>query len=428
MSWIIGTSSGHIDLSNDLVAAAVADSLQTVDSVAAGGSSYVVGDVLTLSGGTFTIAAQVEVTAVSTGAVTAVRRVNDGAYTTTITPSDPVSTTGGTGTGCTLNCTFAHNGWTPLINQAWSGSDREVLLSGEGGGTDEIFVGWRTYQSVPGNYANLELHGMTGHDAGLDWDEQPGISQGFHNGATAGERAGCYLLCSTSSIAYWISVTPYRIWGIVKVGSAYFPFYLGWGNRFATSGEYPYPLVVSGNTSLYHDQASQSKLTSGLVDPWRSSDGDGNTRGPMLVYMPDGTWYGVANSSSSASARSRLGDRIVLPTGRPDAVSDGAAADKFMSSTCDWGSCILQTALSGNATANLYPTPGTDDTYMLVPTVVVFWLPSPQVPVELDNCYWVSAFGGMVSEDRIIENGEVYRVFQNCNRTDVYAYMAIKEG
>lgn len=427
MSWIKGVASSYIDLSDQVVAAATGTSLQSADSVANGGTGYSVGDILTLSGGTATIAAQVEVTAVSGGVVTAVRRVNDGVYSAA--PSDPVSTTGGGGSGCTLNCTFAANGWTDLIDQVYSGSDREVMLQGEGGGTDEIYIGWRTFFNSGGNYYNWELHGMTGYDSGLPWEEQPGMSPGFFDGALATDRAGAYLLCSNGSVAYWLSVTPYRIIGIVKVGSSYFPFYLGWGNRFATAGEYPYPLVVSGCTSLYKDQASQSKLTSGLTDPWRSTDSEGSTRGPMLVYMTDGSWYGVANSSVGASSRTPLGSRVVMPCGRSDAASYASTPDKFVYDQFPWSDLIYASGLSGTANASLHPTPDSGgDVHHLVPAIVVFWDPSPQMPVEIDNVFWTSAFGGVVSEDRIIYGGEVYRVFQNCNRSDVYSYLAVREG
>lgn len=72
--------------------------------VAAGGSTYVEGDILTLSGGTSTVAATVEVTGVTGGAVDTVEVVEPGAYT--VIPTNPVSTTGGSGTGCTLTVTW----------------------------------------------------------------------------------------------------------------------------------------------------------------------------------------------------------------------------------------------------------------------------------------------------------------------------------
>jgi hypothetical protein len=82
----------------DLTAAAVSA------AVAAGGSTYAVNDVLTLSGGTFGSAATFTVTEVSSGAVVSVEMTTPGDYTAI--PTDPVSTTGGSGTGCTLTVTW----------------------------------------------------------------------------------------------------------------------------------------------------------------------------------------------------------------------------------------------------------------------------------------------------------------------------------
>ncbi len=79
--------------------------LAVVDSVAAGGTGYAVDDVLTLSGGSPTTAATVRVLTAPGGVVATVEVLSAGIdYGST--PSDPVSTTGGAGTGCTLNCTF----------------------------------------------------------------------------------------------------------------------------------------------------------------------------------------------------------------------------------------------------------------------------------------------------------------------------------
>lgn len=74
-------------------------------AVASGGTGYRVGDVLTVSGGTSTRAARVYVAGVnaSTGAVTAVSVDEAGIYSAT--PASPASTTGGSGSGCTLTLT-----------------------------------------------------------------------------------------------------------------------------------------------------------------------------------------------------------------------------------------------------------------------------------------------------------------------------------
>jgi len=66
-------------------------------TVSNGGSGYVVGNVLTVSGGTATTAAQLTVTEVSGGQIVSVQISTVGSYTEN--PDNPVSVTGGAGTG-----------------------------------------------------------------------------------------------------------------------------------------------------------------------------------------------------------------------------------------------------------------------------------------------------------------------------------------
>ena len=73
----------------------------------AAGTNYIVGDVLTVTGGTFTSACTITVSAinVATGAITGINLNNPGIYT--IYPgANPVSVTGGHGTLATFNLTF----------------------------------------------------------------------------------------------------------------------------------------------------------------------------------------------------------------------------------------------------------------------------------------------------------------------------------
>jgi hypothetical protein len=100
-------------------------------TIAAGGTGYTVGNVVTLSGGTPIVAATFTVTAVSGGVVTAVTSTNFGTYS--VLPSNPVSTTGGTGSGLTLNVTWAV-GTTFTITNAGSGYVEQPTVSFSGGG------------------------------------------------------------------------------------------------------------------------------------------------------------------------------------------------------------------------------------------------------------------------------------------------------
>lgn len=502
---IHGTATDYRDLSDLLVAAATGSSL-TVATVTTAGTGYVVGDILTISGGTYDVQAQVEVTAVSGGAVTAVRLYNQGIYS--VTPGSPNSVGGGSGSGCQLTLTWDTNGWTANrntgteisavdsvasggsgysvndiitlaggvyktqaqlrvtsessgvitgvsieepgyyevppadsvvqstvspgggtgaeFNLSWEDGEKIVLLEGEGGGTDEIYTGWRTLSDSVSGYYNWELHGMTGHNTALDMENQPGISPGFHDQALSSLRDGAYVLLHNTTIEFWFNITSYRIQAIVRVGTAYFNFYMGWGNRFATVTEYPYPMIVAGHVSSPFLLSNQSALSSGLTDPWRS---DGTDTGPMLVYFTDGQWYGVCHGEVSSSARTVDRERVVMPAGWPAGSNDGSVGseNKFMGNNADFTEIIPYTGLSNTPVANLQPTPGTADFRVMLPCPIIFFSPSQQVVMELDGIFWVSGFGAVASEDRIIVSDEVYRVFQNCNRTDNYAYLAIKE-
>lgn len=87
---------GDVEVFNATAMQAVAVALQ--------GNSYQRGDVLTLSGGTFTRAATVRVTRVSGGNVTAVELVDGGEYSV-FPVGSTAATTGGSGTGCTITMT-----------------------------------------------------------------------------------------------------------------------------------------------------------------------------------------------------------------------------------------------------------------------------------------------------------------------------------
>lgn len=80
--------------------------VQAVTLVAAG-TGYVVGDILLVSGGTYTQQAQIKVTGITagTGAITGAILYLPGAYT--VAPSNAVSVTGGYGTLATFNLGFA---------------------------------------------------------------------------------------------------------------------------------------------------------------------------------------------------------------------------------------------------------------------------------------------------------------------------------
>jgi hypothetical protein len=430
MSHIHGTASNYLTLSDALVAAATGNSLASV-GISSGGTGYTVGDVLTVAGGTATVAAQIEVTSVASGVIDGVRVFNSGAYSAN--PSSPNSAAGGTGSGASLTLTMADNGWIAELDSTWSGSQKEVVLSSTGDGGDAIFVGWRTLSNLA-TYYNWELHGMTGYISGQHLDSQPGVSPGFHDAGVTANRAGAYLLLLDASIEYWFYIDAYHIRLDVKVGSNYFNAYMGWADRYMTEAEYPYPMVIGGHSSQWNDVYNQSTVTSGITDPWRSPTGDGSTAGPMFVRFLDGQWHSVTNQRSGTVSVASIRERTVLPAAHPGSAfgnvsGDPAveARDLFMNSTATFIDLLPNTGAAATAVANLESTPGTTDVRVLFPTLISFCAPSVNVVLELRGVYWASGAGGVFSEDRIVVGGVVYRMFQNCNRSSSFAFLAMRE-
>jgi hypothetical protein len=107
-----------------------------------GVATYVVGNVLTVVGGTGT-AATLTVASVENGLVNSVTVSNPGAYT--VLPTNPVSVTGGGGTGATFNLAFSSTIIIP--GAAFTGGNPAV--------TQEFYVGLD--KAVPNSAANRAL-------------------------------------------------------------------------------------------------------------------------------------------------------------------------------------------------------------------------------------------------------------------------------
>jgi len=99
-------------------------------TVASGGTGYTVGNVLTVTGGS-TGNCTLTVTAVSSGAVTAATLATTVSYTAL--PTNPVSVTGGTGSGATFNLTYGI-GNSLTITNAGSGYVEQPTVTFSGGG------------------------------------------------------------------------------------------------------------------------------------------------------------------------------------------------------------------------------------------------------------------------------------------------------
>jgi hypothetical protein len=104
-----------------------------VPTITSGGTGYTAGDTLTLVGGTFSIVATLTVTTVSSGVITAVSIASNGAYS--VLPSNPISVTGGTGSGATFTATASWGLYGVFtITNAGSGYVEQPTVTFSGGG------------------------------------------------------------------------------------------------------------------------------------------------------------------------------------------------------------------------------------------------------------------------------------------------------
>ncbi|MCP8465188.1 hypothetical protein NK553_14645 [Pseudomonas sp. ZM23] len=114
-------------------------------------------------------------------------------------------------------------------------ANRELILKAPGfTGTEEIFVGFRTYQDVSADYYNLLAATFTGYVAGNSFDTQPGVRL---SGVPA----------HNNRIDYWLTLNAQRIALAMKVGTpVYESAYVGKMLPYGRPSQYPYPVVCAG--------------------------------------------------------------------------------------------------------------------------------------------------------------------------------------
>jgi len=536
MTWNSGTATNYRDLFNQLIQVATSRHLATV-AVNAGGSGYVVGDVLGLTntGATFSHVAQVEVRTVGGGgAITSLRIWRGGAYTVDPTTTTGNALTGGTGTLATANLTFAATGWSTemrtqqavsavvaaggsgysvgnlltvvldggvqghggvaavfqvatlggggsvatvtlstagnyekvptnpaattggagtgaTLTVTWGNATTQdnmlAILTGTAGGAVDPIVGIKLWQGLNSTGAittfNWALFGMTAFDDTQAFHEQNDMSPGLAaDGSIIAGNLGVFVpLKDTTAfnITWWISATGRRIMGEAKVQTAsttyYVPWHLGLLNQLGTTTEFNYPLYIAGSTNRNTGYfADTTGIISGLTECiFRVSSGG------AVLWWPDGSYWSTIRNASIASDTTLTvtpggtsnDDNGVYPMfrGGPNlATEDTITSDG--GDAFNWDAILFND--SGGA-LSVYPTPNTGtDVDILVPAIVLRTdssvVPQKNVKVgEIDGLYWTSAASGQSSEDDILVGTNRYRLFQNGNRIQTYSFCAMRE-
>lgn len=541
MSWITGSATGKINLLDQLLKLAVGNGLTAV-AVSSGGTGYDVGDVVRAAGGTVAVTgseAEMRVTAVSGGVITALVVHEGGSYTSNPSSPNSVTTVTGTGSGASITLTLASNGWTlqrrsqeavsATVGAGGSGGtngtqtvtvsggvgvttasqfsvtvaggtitavlslvtaglyeqvpgwpsnpstvavtgaglvgatlavtwafpatqEQVAILQGAGGGSDAILIGFRTYTS--GSAINWALFGFTAYNAGLIFTAQAGISPG--SALTLGEGGAFVPLHNsggTFPLDYWLSITPNRIIGAVKVRNAsvthYASFYLGFVNRFGSPTEWPYPIYVCGTTSRFDSIFSDTQIArlTGLTDLVQRA----GSPGPGWYRRADSTWQDFMNSAGvDGASQSRsidqmrnvfpsgVGSKVLSTSGGPILADDEIVSDLsgfIMAETVGAARYVIpRTGVPGTESVTLHPTPMTGGALRrLYPATLVLQSDTTEFDIfgELDSVFWVSAADvttPLTAEDIVTISNQRYRVFRCGNQNFSWTHMAIKES
>jgi hypothetical protein len=456
MALAKGTATDHNDLLTKLEAFITRDHVLTV-AVNAGGTGYTVGDIVTVSGGTFDTAARVRVLTAPAGVVATVRLWDSGAYTVDPTLTG-AATTGGTGTGLTLNLTMESDPWTVELSSALSGTDKVRIFSGTGGGG--VYVGMRTYNEDTGarQARNWCMFGISSYNGALPWYQQPDFPSGIGISTSTGNMEGTavdgvFAIFKDNDgfpMTYWFHVTNRRIIVIAKLVDnvtttpRYSSCYLGLLNPMGTSDEFPYPLFIAGSSSTSRcawDDLTPAFHFNGIGQLGRTNTAGLN--GPAIYFGIDGLWKQVFNwdHTFGASSRSESNLYTTTPVGQmnPNARPIGATIiTDVPGSNLQWERIINNTGSFSTAPEfELRPTPNTaGEKRLLVPNVLT--ISNSLIPAdyhivgELDGVYWVSAAGttALTPEDTLDDADSPpahYRCYTNGFYTQIDGFMAIRE-
>ena len=182
--------------------------------------------------------------------------------------------------------------WTVLRYDV-STDNKELILLGEGlSGLEQIYVGFRAYQSTTSDYYNIQCATMTGYVSGNTFATQPGIqisSVCAHN----------------QSINYWLVWNAQRIMFALKVGTPVYEFaYVGKFTAYARPSQYPYPAVtvgtLAGSTTTRYSDTSTSHQIGAMTG--------GSLIDQIKFRNPDGIWsqirtfpYCITNIASNSN-------------------------------------------------------------------------------------------------------------------------------
>jgi hypothetical protein len=383
----------------------------TAAVISAAGTGYTVDDIVTVVGGSSTGATTVTIDSVSGGVPTAVSINTAGNYSST--PSNPAATSGGTGSGLTLTMTWAD-----------SVEERKYLMIHNT--VSDQYIGWRGFKETdPETAYLLQCTGFTGFNSvSTPWDEQPGST------VADPDNADTYVPLSgggtPATINYWISVQDLRIATFFKIASVYPNMYVGGIDPFLTEGEYDYPQLILGCLARKSPYTYGGDDYAGMNNPGVYLALDYRYGGPGWLRKPDGQLRQVCNWEITGGNPNYLNDHDVIqitPAGGSE-YEEPDAPNGWYYHTINWRELFTEKTIIQSSQDELKRI---NDDFMLIPNTLVSDV-DLRIFGTMRGIFSFNPDGAISSEDRIYIGNDIYRCFQNCNKSNRNYFIAIKEN
>lgn len=251
--------------------------------------------------------------------------------------------------------------WTQMRGVAGS----EYIWRAPGNaGTDQIFVGAKTFFNASADYYNWRLLGSTGYTSGNFFTNQPG------------SYTSSVLCLWNQAIPYWFVATGRRVIVVAKISTSYEMAHLGLLDTYASPGQYPYPLAIGGSMAWTTEPAADS-----VSWRWSSQDVEHSAfwkcKSPLTSHLktslalryPDGQWKGFWYISGSSN-HGRIWPWCADPSGASSAMSDlrpcldgsyqlvpVVIQDAYGDATAVWGEFagLMATTGYGNSAESTHP-------------------------------------------------------------------------
>lgn len=136
--------------------------------------------------------------------------------------------------------------WTQLRYITTTGTE-ELILQGNGDGTQQIIIGFKHYYFISGLNINSELiiQHFSSYSSGATFEDQAGGITILNNQITLPATTPTIFVPNT--MKYWFMGNSRRFMTVLKVGAYYMSAYLGFIQPYATPKDWNNPICIGGS-------------------------------------------------------------------------------------------------------------------------------------------------------------------------------------